>query len=260
MIDLTVQFCNIGTQRARYWPRRSVQRVSARANPQATQSDIQSIQGIKNLSLLTCFKVNTMYFIKLTDDQLLYPSSSSYYVEDHLQMFEFAGKLIGKAVYESQVVNAEFAPFFLRHLIGFRNQNYSFLDDLVTLDQELYKNLNSIKREENVSDLELTFTYSESHLGKLITEELLPSGEFIKVTNENKYDYISLQMACFLFYNQIELNIFIWWLISSCTSRSKIKYTRSMKDSNLWCHRNGSTCSLLTRFNISSPALFTISI
>jgi hypothetical protein len=80
-------------------------------------------------------------------------------------MFEFAGKLIAKGIYEvtfqriqlknfhilkflffkGQIVNAQFAPFFFRTLTGFRNQNYSFLDDLVTLDKDLYKNLNFIK-------------------------------------------------------------------------------------------------------------------
>ncbi|CAF0883062.1 unnamed protein product [Brachionus calyciflorus] len=130
---------------------------------------------------------------KLTSDQFLYPSPASYFVDDHLQMFKFAGKMIGKAVYESLVIDAEFAPFFLRQIAGYRSQfNYSFLDDLATLDQDLYKNLNFIKHDENVDDLELNFTHSESHLGQLITHELVPSGEFIKVTNLNKIKYIHL--------------------------------------------------------------------
>ena len=66
-------------------------------------------------------------------------------MEDHLQMFEFAGKLIAKAIYEGQIVNAQFAPFFIHQIKGFRNQNYSFLDDLATLDKDLYRNLQYIK-------------------------------------------------------------------------------------------------------------------
>jgi hypothetical protein len=84
------------------------------------------------------------------------------------------------------VVDVEFAPFFLRQIVGVKSNNYSFLDDLATLDKEMCKNLNSIKHEDYVDDLELTFTHSEYHLGKLVTHELIPSGSMIKVTNENK--------------------------------------------------------------------------
>ena len=40
---------------------------------------------------------------------------------------------------------AQFAPFFIHQIKGFRNQNYSFLDDLATLDKDLYRNLQYIK-------------------------------------------------------------------------------------------------------------------
>lgn len=50
----------------------------------------------------------------------------------------------------------------------------------------MFNIIHKIKHEDNVSDLELTFTHSEYHLGKLVTHDLVPSGEFVKVTNENK--------------------------------------------------------------------------
>ena len=40
--------------------------------------------------------------------------------------------------------------------------------------------------EETLSSLELTFTYSDLHLGSLVTHDLVPSGSFIKVNSENK--------------------------------------------------------------------------
>ena len=139
---------------------------------------------------------------QVTSEQQLFPSPCSYFIEDHLSMFEFIGKLIGKAIYEGHVIDVEFAPFFLRQIIGFQSTNYSFLDDLATLDKELYKNLKSIKHEDYVPDLELTFTHSELHLGKLVTNELVPSGNHIKVTNENKIRYIHL-LAHFKLHRQI---------------------------------------------------------
>lgn len=126
---------------------------------------------------------------QVTDsDQQLYPSASSFYLEDHLRMFEFVGKLIGKAVYEGHVIDVQFAPFFLRQIIGCqqRSYNYSYLDDLASLDKELYKNLKYIKQASDVSDLELTFTHSEMQFGKLVDSELVPNGADIKVTDQNK--------------------------------------------------------------------------
>ena len=121
-------------------------------------------------------------------DQQLYPSASSFFIEDHLKMFEFVGKLIGKAVYEGHVIDVHFAPFFLRQIIGCqqRSFSYSFFDDLASLDRELYKNLKYIKNAENVSDLGLTFTHSEMQFGKLVDSELVPNGGDVKVTDQNK--------------------------------------------------------------------------
>lgn len=145
---------------------------------------------------------------QVTSDQQLYPSSCSYYIEDHLKMFQFVGKLIGKAVYEGHVIDVEFAPFFLRQIIGCqqRSSNYSFLDDLASLDKELYKNLKSIKHNDYVSELELTFTHSELHLGKLVTNDLIPDGNNVRVTDENKIRYIHL-LAHFKLHKQIREQI-----------------------------------------------------
>ena len=39
----------------------------------------------------------------MTEDQKLYPSSTSFIHEGHLQLFEFIGKMLGKALYEVSV-------------------------------------------------------------------------------------------------------------------------------------------------------------
>lgn len=42
----------------------------------------------------------SLNLFRSTKDQRLYPSPTSYLTENHLQLFDFAGKLLGKAVYE----------------------------------------------------------------------------------------------------------------------------------------------------------------
>ena len=55
---------------------------------------------------------------KLTEDQKLYPSPTSNMHEHHIALFEYVGRLLGKAVYEGIVVEVQFASFFLTQLLG----------------------------------------------------------------------------------------------------------------------------------------------
>jgi len=131
---------------------------------------------------------------KMTEEQKLYPSSTSFIHENHLQLFEFIGKMLGKAIYEGILVDVPFAPFFLSQLLGRQHGVlYSSIDELPSLDKEMYKNLCFIKNyNEDVDDLELTFSYDEDVLGKIVTHDLKPGGRAIKVTNANKLSYIHL--------------------------------------------------------------------
>ena len=41
--------------------------------------------------------------------------------------------------------------------------------------------------EGDVADLDLTFSYDEDTMGKIMTHELVPGGRAVTVTNDNKY-------------------------------------------------------------------------
>uniref|UniRef100_A0A914EGA9 Ubiquitin-protein ligase E3B n=1 Tax=Acrobeloides nanus TaxID=290746 RepID=A0A914EGA9_9BILA len=125
-----------------------------------------------------------------TSNQQLYPSNTSYVHENHLQLFEFVGRILAKAVYESIVVDVQLAPVLSATVLG---KQLCPFDELSSLDPELYKNLTYVKHykdSEDVADLELTFSYNEEFLGKVKTIDLVPGGRAIKVTNENKILYI----------------------------------------------------------------------
>ncbi|KFQ02201.1 Ubiquitin-protein ligase E3B, partial [Haliaeetus albicilla] len=127
-------------------------------------------------------------FKTTSGDERLYPSPTSYIHENYLQLFEFVGKMLGKAVYEGIVVDVPFASFFLSQLLGHHHSVfYSSVDELPSLDSEFYKNLTSIKRYDgDISDLGLTLSYDEDVMGQLVCHELVPGGKTIPVTNENK--------------------------------------------------------------------------
>ncbi|KAH0625656.1 hypothetical protein JD844_015250 [Phrynosoma platyrhinos] len=144
-------------------------------------------------------------FKTTSGDERLYPSPTSYIHENYLQLFEFVGKMLGKAVYEGIVVDVPFASFFLSQLLGHHHSIfYSSVDELPSLDSEFYKNLTSIKRYDgDISDLGLTLSYDEDVMGQLVCHELIPGGKTIPVTNENKISYIHL-MAHFRMHTQIK--------------------------------------------------------
>lgn len=147
----------------------------------------------------------SLNLFKITSEERLYPSPTSSIHENHLSLFEFVGKVLGKAVYEGIVIDVPFASFFLSQVLGHQQPVlYSSIDELPSLDPELYKNLTFIKHYEgDVSDLGLTFCVEEDFMGQLISHELVPGGRAISVTKENKIHYIHL-MAHFRMHTQIK--------------------------------------------------------
>ncbi|XP_063620540.1 ubiquitin-protein ligase E3B [Cydia splendana] len=154
----------------------------------------------------------SLNLFRVTSEERLYPSPTSCLQDNHLQLFEFIGRMLGKAVYEGIVVDVPFASFFLSQVLGQTNQAlYSWIDELPSLDRDLYRSLTYIKHfQGDISTLELTFSVDEERLGEIVTHELVPGGKAIPVTNENKINYIHL-MAHFRMHTQIkdQTNAFI---------------------------------------------------
>ncbi|AQK84323.1 E3 ubiquitin-protein ligase UPL6 [Zea mays] len=127
---------------------------------------------------------------KETADHLLYPNPGSGLVHElHLQYFHFLGSLLGKAMYEGILVDLPFATFFLSKL----KQKYNFLNDLPSLDPELYRHLLFLKHYNgDISELELYFVIVNNEYGEQCEEELLPGGRHMRVTNDNVITFIHL--------------------------------------------------------------------
>ncbi|KAJ3092867.1 Ubiquitin-protein ligase E3B [Quaeritorhiza haematococci] len=122
-------------------------------------------------------------------DGTVLPSPTSNIHANHLALFEFVGKILGKALYEGIVIDIPFALFVYTKLLG----RYNFLDELPTMDPELYKNLTFLKHYEgDCEDLGLNFTIDTDVFGEVVTKDIKPGGQAIAVTNENKYEYIYL--------------------------------------------------------------------
>ncbi|KAF7836898.1 E3 ubiquitin-protein ligase UPL6 isoform X1 [Senna tora] len=127
---------------------------------------------------------------KETSDHLLYPNPGSGMIhEQHLQFFHFLGTLLAKAMFEGILVDIPFATFFLSKL----KQKYNYLNDLPSLDPELYRHLIFLKHYDgDLSGLELYYVIVNNEYGEQTEEELLPGGRNLRVTNDNVITFIHL--------------------------------------------------------------------
>ncbi|KAG2246519.1 hypothetical protein Bca4012_090497 [Brassica carinata] len=138
---------------------------------------------------LAAFDVQYGLF-KETADHMLYPNPGSGMIHgQHLHFFHFLGSLLAKAMFEGILVDIPFATFFVSKL----KQKYNYLNDLPSLDPELYRHLIFLKRYKgDISDLELYFVILNNEYGERTEEELLPGGKDMRVTNKNVITFIHL--------------------------------------------------------------------
>lgn len=107
--------------------------------------------------------------------------------EDHLSYFKFIGRVAGMAVYHGKLLDGFFIRPFYKMMLGKTIE----LKDMESVDTEYYKSLCWIK-ENDPSELGLTFQVDEENFGATLSRELKPNGGKISVTNANKDEYIGL--------------------------------------------------------------------
>ncbi|XP_057323767.1 E3 ubiquitin-protein ligase Nedd-4 isoform X4 [Microplitis mediator] len=107
--------------------------------------------------------------------------------EEHLNYFKFIGRIAGMAVYHGKLLDAFFIRPFYKMMLG----KTIDLKDMESVDSEYYNSLLWIK-ENDPSELELTFCVDEESFGHTSQRELKSNGANVPVTDENKDEYISL--------------------------------------------------------------------
>lgn len=107
--------------------------------------------------------------------------------EEHLSYFKFIGRIAGMAVYHGKLLDA----FFIRPFYKMMLSKPIDLRDMESVDSEYYNSLLWIK-ENDPSELDLTFCVDEESFGHTSQRELKPNGANVSLTNENKDEYISL--------------------------------------------------------------------
>lgn len=105
--------------------------------------------------------------------------------EEHLSYFKFIGRVAGMAVYHGKLLDG----FFIRPFYKMMLTKSIELKDMESVDTEYYNSLLWI-RENDPTELELTFQVDEENFGTTVSRELKPGGGKVPVHNGNKDEYI----------------------------------------------------------------------
>lgn len=108
-------------------------------------------------------------------------------IDDAIQWFQFAGRVIGYAIIQGQLLDVFFSRHFYKSLL---NKPFT-LSDIESVDTSFYNSLVYIQ-ENDPESLQLTFSIEEEVFGDLIETDLKKNGSKIAVTQSNKNEYIKL--------------------------------------------------------------------
>lgn len=120
------------------------------------------------------------------------PNSKLACADDHLIYFRFLGRIMGKALFDHQLVHGHMVRHLYKHLLSWP----CMFQDLELVDEEYYQNLKKMidYSPEEVEMLCLDFTVTQTNMGAVETIELLEGGVDMEVSAENLPEYLE---CCF---------------------------------------------------------------
>jgi len=116
--------------------------------------------------------------------------ASEYCCDDHLVYYRFLGRVMGKAMFDRQLVKGHMVKHLYKHILGWP----IYFKDLESIDEEYYNNLKQLRsmheKGEDISMLCLDFTMTSEIMGIKKEVELVRDGANIEVTNDNFPEYV----------------------------------------------------------------------
>jgi HECT-domain (ubiquitin-transferase) len=101
--------------------------------------------------------------------------------------YRFAGRLLGRALFDQQIVKGHLAQYLYKHLLSWP----LWMEDMASQDPMFYDSLKKLLdvQNEDLESLCLDFTVTEQVGGKPKTIELVPDGANKSVDSENVQEY-----------------------------------------------------------------------
>lgn len=129
-----------------------------------------------------------LFSAAVDNSNVFQPNKLSYVNPEHLMLFRFVGRFVGKAIYDGHLLDAYFTRSFYKHLLGVKPS----VSDIESIDPEYYKSLKWMMVNPIEGVFELNFTREGEEFGVKRVYELKSGGRDIEVTDENKDEYIRL--------------------------------------------------------------------
>jgi len=116
-------------------------------------------------------------FIHSSNGLTYQPNPASTIQPDYLKYFKFAGQLVGKALWDEQLLDAHFTQSMYKHML---NQPIEYTD-VESIDPEYYRNLGWMLKNDITDILEETFSIVREQFGEMLTIDLKPNGRNLEV-------------------------------------------------------------------------------
>uniref|UniRef100_A0A674MKB4 HECT-type E3 ubiquitin transferase n=1 Tax=Takifugu rubripes TaxID=31033 RepID=A0A674MKB4_TAKRU len=121
-----------------------------------------------------------IYTLQINPDSAVNP--------EHLSYFHFVGRIMGMAVFHGHYIDGGFTLPFYKQLLG----KSITLDDMESVDPDLYNSLVWILDNDITGVLDHTFCVEHNAYGEIIQHELKPNGKTISVSEDTKKEYVRL--------------------------------------------------------------------
>lgn len=141
------------------------------------------------------FDKGALLFTTVGNESTFQPNPNSVYQTEHLSYFKFVGRVVGKALFDGQLLDVHFTRSFYKHILGVKVTYH----DIEAIDPDYFKNLKWMLENDITDVLDLTFSIDADEEKLILYErnevtdcELIPGGRNIRVTEENKHKYVDL--------------------------------------------------------------------
>jgi E3 ubiquitin-protein ligase NEDD4 len=142
------------------------------------------------LVISECFDPARGFWQPCTTNQMclqINPASEILCPEDYLYYYRFIGRMMGKAMFDEQIVKGHMVRYMYKHMLSWP----IMFHDLKDLDEGYYNSLKLLNNmAANVEDVGVNFTITEDNLGSMNIVELIRGGTDVAVTEENLPEYI----------------------------------------------------------------------
>eukprot|EP00914_Ancora_sagittata_P020247 GHVO01040162.1.p1 GENE.GHVO01040162.1~~GHVO01040162.1.p1 ORF type:complete len:395 (-),score=65.16 GHVO01040162.1:265-1449(-) len=116
-------------------------------------------------------------------------NSQSHINELHLEYFKFAGRILGKALFDSTVLSSPLSVPLVKQLLGKPVDR----GDLLHVDIQLFKSLEWMEENDVSNVIFETFSVEDEFFSARVSTDLIADGSNVAVTNVNKHEYIQLR-------------------------------------------------------------------